>query len=43
MITPEEYERRAAGDYLKEIYARAYREYEKRLRDSNALVSMISS
>ena len=35
MITPEEYERRAAGDYLKEIYARAYREYEKRLRDSN--------
>ena len=37
MITPEEYERRAAGDYLKEIYARAYREYEKRLRDSNAL------
>ena len=37
MISPEEYERRAAGDYLKEIYARAYREYEKRLRDSNAL------
>lgn len=25
MITPEEYERRAAGDYLKEIYARDYR------------------
>lgn len=37
LITPEEYEQRAQGDYLKEIYARAYREYEKRLRDSNAL------
>ncbi len=37
LITPEEYERRAQGDYMREIYARAYREYEKRLRDSNAL------
>lgn len=37
LITPEQYELQAQGDYLKEIYARAYREYEKRLRDSNAL------
>lgn len=37
LITPEEYEQRAQGNYRKEIIARAYREYEKRLRDSNAL------
>lgn len=37
LITPEQYELQAQGDYMKEIYARAYREYEKRLRDSNAL------
>lgn len=37
LITPEMYEQRAAGDYFKEICARCYREYEKRLRDSNAL------
>ncbi|MCH5267366.1 MAG: DNA helicase PcrA [Lachnospiraceae bacterium] len=37
LISPEQYELRASGDYMKEIYARAYREYEKRLRDSNAL------
>lgn len=37
LITPEEYESRASGDFLKEIYARCYREYQKRLRDSNAL------
>jgi DNA helicase-2/ATP-dependent DNA helicase PcrA len=37
LITPREYEQRAAGDYMKEIYARGYREYEKRLRDANAL------
>lgn len=37
LIGPEQYELRAQGDYTKEIYARAYREYEKRLRDSNAL------
>ncbi len=37
LITPEEYELQAQGDYMKETYARAYREYEKRLRDSNAL------
>lgn len=37
LITPEQYEMRAHGDYTKEIYARCYREYERRLRDSNAL------
>lgn len=37
LITPEEYEQRAQGNYRKEIIARAYREYEKRMRDSNAL------
>lgn len=37
LIGPEQYTLRAQGDYTKEIYARAYREYEKRLRDSNAL------
>lgn len=37
LISPEQYELRAQGDFLKETYARAYREYEKRLRDSNAL------
>ena len=37
LITPEQYELQAQGDYMKEIYARAYREYEKRLRDANAL------
>lgn len=37
LITPEQYELRARGDYMREVYARAYREYEKRLRDSNAL------
>lgn len=37
LISPEQYEMQAQGDFLKETYARAYREYEKRLRDSNAL------
>ena len=37
LITPEDFEMRAQGDYYKEICARCYREYEKRLRDSNAL------
>lgn len=37
LISPEQYELRAQGDYTKEIYSRCYREYEKRLRDSNAL------
>lgn len=37
LITPEQYELRAQGDFLKETYARCYREYEKRLHDANAL------
>ena len=37
LISPEEYDARAKGDYMKEIYARGYREYQKRLHDSNAL------
>ena len=37
LIGPEEYARRAQGDKMREIYARAYQEYEKRLRDANAL------
>lgn len=37
LITAEQYELRAQGDMVKEIYARCYREYEKRLFDSNAL------
>ena len=37
LISPEQYEMRAQGDYTKEIYSRCYREYEKRLHDSNAL------
>jgi len=37
LITPEQYEIRAQGDYAKEIYARCYREYAKRLHDANAL------
>ena len=37
LIGPEEYARRAQGDKMRETYARAYQEYEKRLRDANAL------
>ena len=37
LITPEEYEKMAMGDHQKELYARAYREYERRLHDANAL------
>ena len=37
LVSPEEFEQRAQGDYYKEICARCYREYQKRLRDSNAL------
>lgn len=37
LISPEEYGRRAQGDITKELYARAYREYEKRLKEANAL------
>ncbi len=37
LISPEQYELRASGDLMKTTYARAYREYEKRLHASNAL------
>ena len=37
LINAEQYELRAQGDRAKELYARCYREYEKRLFDSNAL------
>ena len=35
LITPEEYEKMAMGDHQKELCA--YREYERRLHDANAL------
>lgn len=37
LIDPEDYAARAQGDGMREIYARAYQEYEKRLHDANAL------
>lgn len=37
LITPVQYELNAMGDFNKEIYAKAYKEYEKRLKDANAL------
>lgn len=37
LLTPEDYEMRCQGDYFKEVCSRCYREYERRLRDSNAL------
>jgi len=37
LITPEQYALSVMGDYNKEIYAKAYNEYQKRLKDSNAL------
>lgn len=36
-IAPEEYILRAQGDYVKELYGAAYREYQKRLKSNNAL------
>lgn len=36
-ITPEEYILRSQGDYVKELYGAAYREYQKRLKSNNAL------
>ncbi len=35
--TPEDYQKSAKGDYLKEKYALAYLEYQKRLVSNNAL------
>ena len=37
LIGPEDYAARAQGDGMREIYARAYQEYEKRLHEANAL------
>ena len=37
LISPQEYELRAMGDYNKTIIARVYREYQETLRKSNAL------
>ena len=37
MISPDEYELNAAGDYNKQKIAKVYREYEKQLRANNAL------
>ena len=37
MISPDEYELQAAGDYNKKKIAMVYREYEKQLRSNNAL------
>lgn len=37
MITPEEFELNAVGDYHKQRIALAYREYEKQLKANNAL------
>lgn len=37
LITPEEYEINAAGDFGKQKIAKVYREYEKQLRANNAL------
>ena len=37
LVDVREYEVQAAGDYHKQIYARAYREYQETLKKSNAL------
>ncbi|HHX12538.1 MAG TPA: DNA helicase PcrA [Clostridiales bacterium] len=37
LIAPEDYERSAGGDRNQNTYARAYTEYQKRLKASNAL------
>ena len=37
MITPDEYELEAAGDYGKQQVAKVYREYERQMRANNAL------
>lgn len=37
MITPDEFELNAAGDYHKQRIAKVYREYEKQLKANNAL------
>jgi DNA helicase-2/ATP-dependent DNA helicase PcrA len=37
LISPEEYELRAVGDFTKRKFAEAYKEYQKRLKNNNAL------
>ena len=37
MVSPDEFELNAAGDYHKQRIAKVYREYEKQLRANNAL------
>lgn len=37
LITPEEYELNAQGDFLKKKYATVYTEYQRRLKSNNAL------
>lgn len=37
LISPEEYELRAVGDYNKQKFAGVYKEYQRRLRSNNAL------
>ncbi len=37
LISPEEYELRAAGDFTKAKFAGVYKEYQKRLKANNAL------
>ncbi|BCN30312.1 DNA helicase PcrA [Anaeromicropila herbilytica] len=37
LISPEEYALRAAGDFVKVKYAEVYKEYQKRLKNNNAL------
>jgi len=37
LISPEEFEKSAGGDYKQKILAKAYKEYQKRLKSSNAL------
>lgn len=37
LISPDEFEKGAGGDYNQKKYAEAYKEYQKRLKSSNAL------
>lgn len=37
LISPEEYERQTQGDYQRSRYAKVYLEYQKRLKQNNAL------
>ena len=37
MLTPEVFEARAGGDYRKELIAKVYSLYQKRLKDNNAI------